>query len=229
MTATAACSGRKPGWPTGMHSTLAGFVEPGESLEEAVAREVFEETERPRRRGRVITRRSPGRSRPRSCSASTRRARSTDHRARSRRDRARGAGTSEAISSRTRTMTSCACRGAIRSRAASSRTGSGGRRGSRRSRGWSRKAKRSRWRATTLSSCASSSASLRLGAEDEEIGRGFEPAGAGRKRDAAGRGVHAHREAVLEMLAQLRHVALRQGGGDARLGLHGPAISCAPP
>ena len=36
--------GRKPGWPAGMHSTLAGFVEPGESLEEAVAREVFEET-----------------------------------------------------------------------------------------------------------------------------------------------------------------------------------------
>ena len=36
--------GRKPGWPSGMHSTLAGFVEPGESLEEAVAREVFEET-----------------------------------------------------------------------------------------------------------------------------------------------------------------------------------------
>jgi len=27
-----------------MHSTLAGFVEPGESLEEAVAREVLEET-----------------------------------------------------------------------------------------------------------------------------------------------------------------------------------------
>ncbi len=36
--------GRKPEWPAGMHSTLAGFVEPGESLEEAVAREVFEET-----------------------------------------------------------------------------------------------------------------------------------------------------------------------------------------
>ena len=36
--------GRKPGWPGGMHSTLAGFVEPGESLEEAVAREVYEET-----------------------------------------------------------------------------------------------------------------------------------------------------------------------------------------
>jgi NAD+ diphosphatase len=36
--------GRKPGWPEGMHSTLAGFVEPGESLEEAVMREVLEET-----------------------------------------------------------------------------------------------------------------------------------------------------------------------------------------
>ncbi len=35
--------GRQRIWPTGMHSTLAGFVEPGESLEEAVAREVFEE------------------------------------------------------------------------------------------------------------------------------------------------------------------------------------------
>ena len=31
-------------WPKGMHSTLAGFLEPGESLEEAVAREVFEES-----------------------------------------------------------------------------------------------------------------------------------------------------------------------------------------
>ena len=35
--------GRRPGWPPGLHSTLAGFVEPGESLEEAVAREVREE------------------------------------------------------------------------------------------------------------------------------------------------------------------------------------------
>jgi NAD+ diphosphatase len=35
--------GRRPGWPPGLHSTLAGFVEPGESLEEAVAREVLEE------------------------------------------------------------------------------------------------------------------------------------------------------------------------------------------
>jgi NAD+ diphosphatase len=35
--------GRQAAWPAGMFSTLAGFVEPGESLEEAVAREVFEE------------------------------------------------------------------------------------------------------------------------------------------------------------------------------------------
>lgn len=36
--------GRSPGWPEGMYSALAGFVEPGESLEGAVRREVFEET-----------------------------------------------------------------------------------------------------------------------------------------------------------------------------------------
>jgi len=35
--------GRSPVWPDGVYSTLAGFVETGESLEEAVAREVFEE------------------------------------------------------------------------------------------------------------------------------------------------------------------------------------------
>ena len=35
--------GRQKVWPPGMHSTLAGFVEPGETLEMAVAREVFEE------------------------------------------------------------------------------------------------------------------------------------------------------------------------------------------
>ena len=35
--------GRGPQWPAGRFSTLAGFVEPGESLEAAVAREVFEE------------------------------------------------------------------------------------------------------------------------------------------------------------------------------------------
>lgn len=36
--------GRSPGWPAGMYSALAGFVEPGESLEAAVKREVREET-----------------------------------------------------------------------------------------------------------------------------------------------------------------------------------------
>jgi NAD+ diphosphatase len=35
--------GRSRGWPNGMHSALAGFVEPGETLEQAVAREVMEE------------------------------------------------------------------------------------------------------------------------------------------------------------------------------------------
>ena len=35
--------GRSPGWPKGMYSLLAGFVEPGETLEAAVRREVFEE------------------------------------------------------------------------------------------------------------------------------------------------------------------------------------------
>ena len=35
--------GRAPAWPEGRFSTLAGFVEPGESLEQAVVREVFEE------------------------------------------------------------------------------------------------------------------------------------------------------------------------------------------
>jgi len=36
--------GRQARWPKGMMSTLAGFVEPGESLEETVAREVEEES-----------------------------------------------------------------------------------------------------------------------------------------------------------------------------------------
>jgi NAD+ diphosphatase len=35
--------GRSPRFPTGMYSTLAGFVEAGESLEQAVEREIFEE------------------------------------------------------------------------------------------------------------------------------------------------------------------------------------------
>jgi NAD+ diphosphatase len=36
--------GRQASWPPGRYSTIAGFVEPGESLEDAVAREVYEET-----------------------------------------------------------------------------------------------------------------------------------------------------------------------------------------
>ncbi|HET8603789.1 MAG TPA: NAD(+) diphosphatase [Marmoricola sp.] len=35
--------GRQPVWPEGRWSTLAGFVEPGESIEQAVRREVWEE------------------------------------------------------------------------------------------------------------------------------------------------------------------------------------------
>jgi ADP-ribose pyrophosphatase YjhB (NUDIX family) len=38
--------GRQKIWPAGFVSCLAGFLEPGESLEEAVAREVFEEAVR---------------------------------------------------------------------------------------------------------------------------------------------------------------------------------------
>lgn len=36
--------GRSPGWPDGMYSCLAGFMEPGETIEAAVRREVAEET-----------------------------------------------------------------------------------------------------------------------------------------------------------------------------------------
>lgn len=36
--------GRQASWPPGRFSTIAGFVEPGESLEDAVRREVLEET-----------------------------------------------------------------------------------------------------------------------------------------------------------------------------------------
>jgi NAD+ diphosphatase len=36
--------GRQASWPAGRYSTIAGFVEPGESLEDAVVREVAEET-----------------------------------------------------------------------------------------------------------------------------------------------------------------------------------------
>jgi len=36
--------GRSPGWPDSMYSLLAGFVEPGETIEAAARREVFEES-----------------------------------------------------------------------------------------------------------------------------------------------------------------------------------------
>jgi len=36
--------GRESHWPAGRYSTIAGFLEPGESLEDAVRREVLEET-----------------------------------------------------------------------------------------------------------------------------------------------------------------------------------------
>jgi NAD+ diphosphatase len=36
--------GRSPGWPEGMYSLLAGFMEPGETVEAACRREVAEET-----------------------------------------------------------------------------------------------------------------------------------------------------------------------------------------
>lgn len=36
--------GRQRRWPTDWFSTLAGFLEPGESIEEAVRREVWEES-----------------------------------------------------------------------------------------------------------------------------------------------------------------------------------------
>ncbi|MGO3127298.1 MAG: NAD(+) diphosphatase [Luteimonas sp.] len=36
--------GRQAAWPPGRYSTLAGFVEPGETLEQTVVREVFEES-----------------------------------------------------------------------------------------------------------------------------------------------------------------------------------------
>lgn len=35
--------GRQKNWPAGQHSVLAGFVESGESLEDSVAREIYEE------------------------------------------------------------------------------------------------------------------------------------------------------------------------------------------
>jgi len=46
--------GRQPSWPENRFSTIAGFVEPGESLEDAVLREVHEETNIPVRDCRYL-------------------------------------------------------------------------------------------------------------------------------------------------------------------------------
>jgi NAD+ diphosphatase len=56
--------GRSPGWPEGMFSLLAGFVEPGETLEAAVRREVLGKPASSAARFRTLPA-SPGRSRPR--------------------------------------------------------------------------------------------------------------------------------------------------------------------
>ena len=71
-TTTACCSARTRCGSANRFSLLAGFVEPGESLEAAVVREVFEEAGVRVDRSGVPRRRSPGRSRARSCSASRR-------------------------------------------------------------------------------------------------------------------------------------------------------------
>lgn len=46
--------GRQPRWPPGRYSALAGFVSPGESLEQAVVREVYEEARVVARQPRFI-------------------------------------------------------------------------------------------------------------------------------------------------------------------------------
>ncbi len=46
--------GRQPGWPPRRYSVIAGFVEPGETLEQTVAREVLEETGVRVRRSRYL-------------------------------------------------------------------------------------------------------------------------------------------------------------------------------
>jgi NAD+ diphosphatase len=39
--------GRQASWPEGLYATLAGFMEPGETIEQACARETMEEIHRP--------------------------------------------------------------------------------------------------------------------------------------------------------------------------------------
>ena len=56
--------GRQPRFPKGMYSALAGFVEPGETIEAAVRREILEEAESSAATC-AISPRSPGRSPPR--------------------------------------------------------------------------------------------------------------------------------------------------------------------
>ena len=56
--------GRSPAWPQGRYSTLAGFVEPGETMEDAVRREVAGGDRGRGRRGGTTSAASPGRCRP---------------------------------------------------------------------------------------------------------------------------------------------------------------------
>ena len=63
--------GRSSGWPGNMYSALAGFVEPGESLEEAARREIFEEASHPRGEGPLPGITAPGPSLPPSCWAAS--------------------------------------------------------------------------------------------------------------------------------------------------------------
>ena len=57
--------GRQPTWPANRYSALAGFVSPGEAIEEAVLREVEEESRHPRPESAVRRLAAAGRSRPR--------------------------------------------------------------------------------------------------------------------------------------------------------------------
>ena len=83
-----AAAGRQTAWPEGRFSTLAGFVEPGESLEAAVRREVARGGRRRGRRRRATSAASRGRSR-RSLMLGLHRARAEDRRSHRRRRRDR--------------------------------------------------------------------------------------------------------------------------------------------